>query len=114
MNVRSHNCPIILSSLAGARPAAGIREALRSVRCDSKAWNQETLRGSSADKEGRLTRRIRERRTKWANEAWLVSPYYPACAHLRRRMDDELLPQVRTASDLSENETLSSNTKAIC
>lgn len=65
-------------------------------------------------KEGRLTRRIRERRTKWANEAWLVSPYYPACAHLRRRMDGELLPQVRTASDLSENETLSSNTKAIC
>jgi hypothetical protein len=37
-----------------------------------------------------------------ANElCGFVSPYYPACAHLRRRIDGELLPQVRTASDMS-------------
>lgn len=114
MNVRSRSSPIILSSLAEARHTAGIREALFVIRFGVIARSgirRATASGSSAErrktcyKSYKACKRIRFWRglTKWANEVCgcLVSPYYPACAHLRRRIDGELLPQVRMASERS-------------
>jgi hypothetical protein len=115
MNVRSRSSPINLSSLAEARHPAGIREALFVIRFGVIARSgirRATASGSSAERrktcykpykackglafgEGSPSGRTR------SVAASYPSPYYPACAHLRRRIDGELLPQVRMASDRS-------------
>jgi hypothetical protein len=108
--VRSRNSPIILSSLAEARPSAGIREALRTLlgTIAGPGIGRHYRRVFCGTKDGIAlehcmpTRRNLEKPTKWANEVCgFATPYYPACAHLRRRIDSEQLPQVRTASDRS-------------